>query len=332
MSFSADELYYLTSNMGMFSCTPRHIATVSSSGQPDVVPVGYEFDGTHVFVGGSDNTRTRKYHNVAAGNTKAVFLLDDNTQSLPRNPRWLRIYGDAEIVERHPLLMGLGASMWIKITPTKSWSFNLKGRGFVPSEDGLFFSHIAKETTRTVHRPGAAAPKPSALSAAAAPKRDAKKAEDTDAFSMDELTFLVAFSGAYNTSAARIATVSADGQPDAVPVNYEFDGKHIYVGGMYNPDTRKYRNIMAGNKKVAFVVDDNLTVFPRDPRWFRIYGTAEIVEREKYLGTGSNMWIKITPSLSWSFNLEGRGFSQENFHLLSREAAGWKRTVHKAGA
>jgi pyridoxamine 5'-phosphate oxidase family protein len=33
---------------------------------------------------------------------------------------------------------------------------------------------------------------------------------------------------------ARIATVSADGQPDAMPVGYQFDGTYFYVGGM-NP-------------------------------------------------------------------------------------------------
>jgi len=31
---------------------------------------------------------------------------------------------------------------------------------------------------------------------------------------------------------ARIATVSDDGQPDVMPVGYQFDGKYFYVGGM----------------------------------------------------------------------------------------------------
>jgi pyridoxamine 5'-phosphate oxidase family protein len=46
---------------------------------------------------------------------------------------------------------------------------------------------------------------------------------------------------------ARIATVSADGQPDAVPVGFEFDGMHVYVGGIDPAKTRKFRNVQAGN-------------------------------------------------------------------------------------
>lgn len=39
------------------------IATVDVSGQPDVVPVAFEYDGTYFWVGGSglSVTRTRKF-------------------------------------------------------------------------------------------------------------------------------------------------------------------------------------------------------------------------------------------------------------------------------
>ncbi|MCG5217984.1 pyridoxamine 5'-phosphate oxidase family protein [Streptosporangium soli] len=48
MSFSEAEIAYLRSQR------LARIATVSADGQPDVVPVGFEFDGTYVYVGGVD--------------------------------------------------------------------------------------------------------------------------------------------------------------------------------------------------------------------------------------------------------------------------------------
>jgi pyridoxamine 5'-phosphate oxidase family protein len=53
---------------------------------------------------------------------------------------------------------------------------------------------------------------------------------------------------------ARIATVSRDGQPDVVPVGFEFDGKYFWVGS-HSQDifhqTLKYHNVKNGNKLVA---------------------------------------------------------------------------------
>ncbi len=53
----------------------------------------------------------------------------------------------------------------------------------------------------------------------------------------------------------RIATVSPDIQPHVVPVAFEFDGSHFYVGGWNLEKSLKFRNIRQNNK-VAFVVDD----------------------------------------------------------------------------
>ncbi|MFB7513173.1 PPOX class F420-dependent oxidoreductase [Streptomyces sp. NPDC056144] len=102
---------------------------------------------------------------------------------------------------------------------------------------------------------------------------------------------------------ARIATVSTDGQPDATPVGFEFDGRHFYVGG-YNPtNTRRSRNVRDGNHKVALVIDDLLSVTPWIPRYLRIYGTAELVTRRAR--GGEHQILKITPLTSWSMNLSG---------------------------
>ena len=57
----------------------------------------------------------------------------------------------------------------------------------------------------------------------------------------------------------RLATVAEDGQPDVVPVAVEFDGSFFWVGGG-DPSsvlaTRKFRNVAAGERRVALVVDD----------------------------------------------------------------------------
>jgi pyridoxamine 5'-phosphate oxidase family protein len=118
---------------------------------------------------------------------------------------------------------------------------------------------------------------------------------------------------------ARIATVAPDGQPDVAPVGFEFDGTHFYVGGHDPVKTRKYRNVEAGNPKVALVIDDLKSVDPWRPRFLRVYGTAELVEREGQFGTAP--YLRITPAISWSYNLDGESSTRE---------AGFTRTVHEA--
>jgi pyridoxamine 5'-phosphate oxidase family protein len=94
MSFTDEEVAYLHSQrLG-------RIATVASDGQPDVVPVGYEFDGTYRYVGGLDPAKTRKFRNVRAGNAKVAVVIDDLVSADPWTPRYLRIYGTAELVDR----------------------------------------------------------------------------------------------------------------------------------------------------------------------------------------------------------------------------------------
>ena len=57
-------------------------------------------------------------------------------------------------------------------------------------------------------------------------------------------------------SGRRDAPNLPDGQPDVSPAGYEYDGTHLYVGGMDPVKTRKFRNVQAGNAKVAIVIDD----------------------------------------------------------------------------
>lgn len=100
----------------------------------------------------------------------------------------------------------------------------------------------------------------------------------------------------------RIATISNDGQPDVVPVGFEFDGTFFYIGGRNLSHTRKYQNVNHGNFKVSVVLDDLLSVDPWNPRGIRIYGTADLIEWQGYAGAG--IYIRIKPDVSWSWNIE----------------------------
>jgi pyridoxamine 5'-phosphate oxidase family protein len=71
-------------------------------------------------------------------------------------------------------------------------------------------------------------------------------------FTPEEITYLA------SQSLARLATVTAGGQPDVVPVAFEFDGSTFWIGGGGESvlSTRKVRNVVSGNRDVALVVDD----------------------------------------------------------------------------
>ncbi|MFB3052863.1 MAG: PPOX class F420-dependent oxidoreductase, partial [Dehalococcoidia bacterium] len=73
---------------------------------------------------------------------------------------------------------------------------------------------------------------------------------------------------------ARIATVSADLQPDVAPVGFKFDEGRFYVGGYDLQRTRKYKNVLQ-NARVSLVVDDLVAVEPWTPRGIRIHGQAD---------------------------------------------------------
>jgi len=105
---------------------------------------------------------------------------------------------------------------------------------------------------------------------------------------------------------ARLATVGPDAQPDAVPLAFEFDGTHFWVGGSGDSvrRTRKIRNVVAGQHRVALVVDDLVSLEPFIARGIRVYGTADgPVERTGMVGPG--LYLRITPQISWSWNLAG---------------------------
>lgn len=104
---------------------------------------------------------------------------------------------------------------------------------------------------------------------------------------------------------ARLATVDAEGQPDVVPLAFEFDGTHFWVGsGSAGGRTRKFRNVENGRHTTALVIDDLVSLNPFIARGIRVYGHADgPVERVGITGPG--IYLKITPTISWSWNMDG---------------------------
>ena len=121
---------------------------------------------------------------------------------------------------------------------------------------------------------------------------------------------------------ARIGTVNSKGQPDVVPVGFEFDGKNFWVGS-HSQDiflkTWKYHNVKNGNRLVALTIDDMESIDPWKPRAIKVYGVAEVVEHTGQFGIGK--YLRITPKVSWSFGVPG----------LKSQGQGWNRvkTIHK---
>ena len=119
----------------------------------------------------------------------------------------------------------------------------------------------------------------------------------------------------------RLATVSRKGQPDVVPIGLEFDGKYFWAGS-HSQDiflrTRKYKNVLRGNKLVSLAVDDLVSVDPWRPRCVKVYGTAEVMDHDGQFGPGK--YLRITPKISWSFGIKG----------LKMKKGQWSvKTVHK---
>jgi len=105
---------------------------------------------------------------------------------------------------------------------------------------------------------------------------------------------------------ARFATTFGDGQPDVVPVAFELDGNVIWIGGPGHVfcRTRKIRNIASGRRQVALVIDDLVSFDPFVARGVRIYGRADDpIERVGLIGPG--WYVRVTPTVSWSWNLQG---------------------------
>jgi pyridoxamine 5'-phosphate oxidase family protein len=103
----------------------------------------------------------------------------------------------------------------------------------------------------------------------------------------------------------RLATVSNRGQPDVVPVSFEFDGRYFWIGSRPQEIflvTKRYKNVSAGNDRVALVIDDLESVNPWKAHQIKVYGIGEVIDHDGRLGSGK--YLRVTPKISWSLGIE----------------------------
>ena len=123
--FSEKEIEYLKSQRIARIATA--VGSSERSVQPDVVPVGYDFDGQYFYVGGINILKSRKYKNVLKNN-KVALVIDDLKTIDPWDPRGIRIYGTADIVTRQSGYMEQTPhpqADYIRIKPEKKWSWGI---------------------------------------------------------------------------------------------------------------------------------------------------------------------------------------------------------------
>ena len=124
--FTQKEIEYLKSQR------LARIATAAStqqegSVQPDVVPVGFDFDGEYLYVGGMNLLKSTKFRNVLKNN-KVAIVVDDLKSIDPWDPRGIRIYGTADIVTRQGGYMentDQPNPQYIRVNPKKKWSWGV---------------------------------------------------------------------------------------------------------------------------------------------------------------------------------------------------------------
>ncbi|MBP1160052.1 pyridoxamine 5'-phosphate oxidase family protein [Rhodococcus sp. PvR044] len=104
----------------------------------------------------------------------------------------------------------------------------------------------------------------------------------------------------------RLATVDRRGAPQNNPVGYRYNAElgTIDIGGHNLGASRKFRNL-AGNDRVAFVVDDLASIQPWVVRCIEIRGRAEALTDVEPWGRGmSPELIRIHPDRVIAFGLD----------------------------
>ena len=104
----------------------------------------------------------------------------------------------------------------------------------------------------------------------------------------------------------RLATVGRDCQPHVVPVGFRFNAEQdtIDIGGHGFAARKKYRDVL-GNSKVAFVVDDVVSVPPWIVRGVEIRGEAEVLRTggKEIMGSFDDEMFRIRPNRIRSWGL-----------------------------
>jgi len=129
--FSKKEIEYIKSQPIIRIATASKSADETS--QPDVVPVGFDFDGKYFYIGGMNILKSTKYKNILK-NSKVALVLDDLKTITPWDLRGIKIYGTADTIDRDDGYMSKTDhpnSHYIRITPIKKWSWGIDEPVFV---------------------------------------------------------------------------------------------------------------------------------------------------------------------------------------------------------
>jgi pyridoxamine 5'-phosphate oxidase family protein len=111
VSFTDDEVDFLAQSR------LARVATASRDGQPHVVPVVYEFDGTAFYFTGWNLEKSLKFKNLAE-NKKVAIVVDDLVTVSPWRPRGIEVRGVGELGSE-------GGRAYVKVCPRvkRSWGF-----------------------------------------------------------------------------------------------------------------------------------------------------------------------------------------------------------------
>jgi pyridoxamine 5'-phosphate oxidase family protein len=142
---SQKEIEYLKSQRLARIATAAVPAPEERSVQPDVVPVGFDFDGEYFYVGGMNFHKSTKYKNILK-NDKVAIVIDDLKSIDPWDPRGIKVYGTADVITRQGGYMESTDHPnphYIRITPNRKWSWGIDEPIFVK---GSFNVKRAEET------------------------------------------------------------------------------------------------------------------------------------------------------------------------------------------
>ena len=109
--FTAAELEFLASQR------LARLATASTSGRPDVSPVGFTVDGETIVSGGLDLTKTVRYRHLQQ-NPQATIVIDDLASVDPWRPRGVKLRGEAVLEDD-------AGRRRIRIRPSVVWSWGI---------------------------------------------------------------------------------------------------------------------------------------------------------------------------------------------------------------
>jgi pyridoxamine 5'-phosphate oxidase family protein len=111
VTFTDEEVVFVTQSR------LARVATASRDGQPHVVPVVYEFDGTAFYFTGWNLEKSLKFQNLVH-NKKVAIVVDDLVTVSPWRPRGVEVRGVAELGSE-------GGRPYVKVCPRvkRSWGF-----------------------------------------------------------------------------------------------------------------------------------------------------------------------------------------------------------------